>query len=215
MITGPLTQSAPFDLPGLHWCEARFETTDALSLHHSGLTVTLPPELLTAVPKRRAEFLAGRLCAAMALRAAGQPQTVGRKGRAPVWPSGVVGSISHGQGRVVAAVSTRLAALGVDCEAIMPDDRANLLHTELLSAQEAALRPSRLTFAAYVTLVFSGKEALYKALSSRLPQMPGFLDVTVTGITNQTMTMVLHGQTYPVQYRIDGTECLTLLALTG
>jgi hypothetical protein len=65
--------------------------------------------MASAVPRRRAEFAAGRACARAALRRLGingWPLLVGSK-REPLWPAGVVGSITHTDGLVAAAVSRR------------------------------------------------------------------------------------------------------------
>ncbi|HWS28440.1 MAG TPA: 4'-phosphopantetheinyl transferase superfamily protein [Xanthomonadales bacterium] len=75
------------------------------------------------LPRRR-EFLAGRLAAHAALAALGERGVVGRLQRAPVWPQGCSGSISHANGWAVAvAASARhWQALGIDLEApIQPE----------------------------------------------------------------------------------------------
>ena len=57
-----------------------------------------------AVPQRRREFFAGRLAAHRAMEALGhlpEPVPMGQD-RAPVWPQGLVGSISHGAGACAA-----------------------------------------------------------------------------------------------------------------
>ncbi|HWS27500.1 MAG TPA: hypothetical protein VN259_13150, partial [Xanthomonadales bacterium] len=75
------------------------------------------------LPRRR-EFLAGRLAAHAALTALGERGAVGRQGRAPVWPQGCSGSISHANGCAVAvAASARhWQALGIDLEAPIKAD---------------------------------------------------------------------------------------------
>ena len=62
-----------------------------------------------AVPKRWREFTAGRLCAREALRRLGierHPILVGEH-REPLWPSGVVGTLSHCDDCYGAAVAFR------------------------------------------------------------------------------------------------------------
>ena len=90
----------PFGLRGLYWSEGRLSEVEVDLAH-------LPEPLRAAAPKRQREFLAGRHCAAHALRTAGLPETVGLQDRAPIWPKGAVGSISHSDARVVAVVSKR------------------------------------------------------------------------------------------------------------
>src|SRR5204862_697538 len=76
--------------------------------------------VVRAVPKRAAEFARGRACARAALAQLGvssAPLPVGPE-RAPIWPEGFVGSVTHCRGLVaaVAARSARVSALGLDAE---------------------------------------------------------------------------------------------------
>ncbi|MET7370464.1 4'-phosphopantetheinyl transferase superfamily protein [Streptomyces sp. NPDC005566] len=126
------------------------------------------PLVAAAVEKRRREFTAVRHCARQALGALGMPPVPilsGPRG-APVWPAGVVGSMTHCEGYCasVLARSSEFAALGVDAEphgplpegvleAIgLPGERAR---TRQLSAEAPSVCWDR--------LLFSAKEAVYKA----------------------------------------------------
>jgi len=136
-----------------------------------------------AVEKRRREFRAGRACARAALGALGLPPVALPVGpeREPVWPAGVVGSISHAGGLCVAAVARRasFAGLGVDVETSeavrRPLWRRIARHEELAWLEEAPARlggsPER-----WASFVFSAKESLYKAVRALVPLRLGFLD---------------------------------------
>jgi enterobactin synthetase component D len=196
----------PFRLPGLYWCEGLI----------SGVAIDpaqLPETLRAAVPKRQNEFLAGRLCAAQALRAAGLPETVGQKNRAPVWPLGCVGSISHSDRRVVAVVSRNHSGLGVDIETLMTQAQATDIQALILTEAETALRPETMSLGPFLTLIFSAKESLYKALSAHLPQMPGFLDVTVLALTSDALTLRLGDRTLTARYVLTTEDVLTLVCV--
>jgi len=213
-----ITNQCPFDTPGLIWREGRFSISEATFMTTSAdplgrLEITLPDDLNGAVAKRKSEFLAGRICAALALRAAGQPVDVGRNGRVPVWPPGVVGSISHSNNRAIAVVSLTHSAIGVDCETIMPDALAQKLQSEIISLAEAQLRPPAMSFCGFLTVVFSGKEAVYKALSQRIDMIPAFLDVALVGMSTSDLQFVLKGQNLTVQYMLNAAECVTLAVL--
>jgi enterobactin synthetase component D len=171
----------------------------------------LPDDLTHAVPKRRSEFLAGRLMAALALRQAGLPEIVGRTGRAPVWPEGVAGSITHSKDRAIAAVSTRYRGVGLDCEALVSTDRAMQLAATIFSETEARLRPDPLPFGTFFTLVFSAKEALYKALSPWLTQIPAFHDAVLTALQPGEMRIEMHGQSHLIRFRLSPKDCVTLV----
>ncbi len=73
-----------------------------------------------AVPKRRTEFQAGRQAARAALAALGVAPAVIPMGedRAPVWPDGFTGSISHSDSyaAAIAAPCPPASALGLDME---------------------------------------------------------------------------------------------------
>lgn len=220
MIVDPVSILNPFADPHLFWCEAGFSVADVHQISHDAqrlgpVRVTLPEELAAAVPKRRSEFLAGRLVAALALRQAGLAETVGRAGRAPVWPAGVTGSITHSKDRAIAAVSTRYLGVGLDCEALVAPDRAMQLAAAIFTEAEARLRPEVLPFASFFTLVFSAKEALYKALSPRLGRVPDFLEVTLTSLQPGEMALVLDGQSHRARFRMSARDCVTLVTDQG
>src|SRR4051812_41020395 len=99
----------------------------------------LPPAPPKAVARRRAEFLAGRYAAAMALEALGcpSPWEVGRReDRAPSWPAGFVGSITHGGGLVAAALarSDDCAGIGIDVELVVPPEGENEVRPSVVRA---------------------------------------------------------------------------------
>ncbi|WP_234705049.1 4'-phosphopantetheinyl transferase family protein [Sinorhizobium meliloti] len=76
--------------------------------------------IATAVKSRRREFSIGRACARAALSKLGFPPSAIPTGpnREPLWPSGVVGSITHCAGFHAAAVALQkdCVALGIDVE---------------------------------------------------------------------------------------------------
>ena len=150
------------------------------------MDVLLPGEISAiarAVPKRVGEFAAGRACARAALATLGirDFELLSGADRTPLWPHGIVGSITHTQGFYAAAVAraTQALALGLDAEArdsvgpplwrriCTPDERRHL-HT--LSQSEA------ITLA---TLIFSAKEAFYKCQYPLTRQWLNFADLGV------------------------------------
>lgn len=137
-----------------------------------------------AVDKRRREFTTGRALAHELLARLGAPDVPLLPGtrRAPTWPDGVVGSISHGAALCVAAVArTRdCAALGLDIEGAEPLKRKLWRHI-LRDEEQAALEPLSDELAGRrAKLVFSAKECFYKALSPQLDRVLAFEDVRLT-----------------------------------
>lgn len=205
--------------PGVIWRTCRFRPGAVARIVHplpggGGVTVSIPAGLENAVDKRRSEYAAGRLCAALALRRAGAPQTVPRHGRAPVWPPGVRGSISHCGGLAMAVVSRTLPALGVDCERwIAPEMVAEIAPMVLTPADRAACPPDW-SVPRFCTVVFSAKEALYKALSSRLPDIPDFHEARVETFGGGALELSFRQWRVRAGYAC-GTDGCTTLALPG
>lgn len=123
--------------------------------------------IVGAVPRRQREFVSARSAARRAMGELRLPlASIGRsKNGAPIWPDGVVGSLSHGAGDSIAVVASRskVMTLGVDIEAatplsedivdniVMPEDWAGCLD----------LRSHHSTI--WQMVIFSAKEAFYKA----------------------------------------------------
>lgn len=132
----------------------------------------LPPEEAAQAarfaPARRREFAAGRQCARRLLAelGAGEPLLLVDAHRAPGWPAGVVGSISHGAGLCVVAVARRGAVrgLGVDVESDEP--LAPAVRRRVWSEPEARRLAGVGDEEAGRTakLLFSAKEALFKCV---------------------------------------------------
>ena len=151
--------------------------------------IPVPAELGGATPARRVQFLAGRFCAMEALRRLdphGPRATVGRSERgAPVWPSGVVGSITHTDGFVSAAVARadEVRSLGIDSEGIVTREQAQSVSTHVSWPSELAhARQAGLDRLQSLTLVFSAKEAIFKCLYPLIGAMFYYHDVRMVGI---------------------------------
>jgi len=116
---------------------------------------------------RRREFALGRACARRALAELGiqgEPLLRGED-RAPRWPEGIVGSLTHTEGFCAAAVARRdeLLALGLDAEREPLSQRAaqRVLSVEEREHLAGLAAPPGCGFA---TLAFSAKESVFKAL---------------------------------------------------
>lgn len=122
-----------------------------------------------AAPKRRGEYATGRRFSHRALEllgAAPGPLPIGPD-RAPRWPDGVTGSITHGAGHCAVAVAhtNDAAAVGIDVEDVTRFRPALL--PRVLSARELDARPFGTADARReqgAAVMFSAKESLYKSL---------------------------------------------------
>ena len=119
-----------------------------------------------AVPKRQRDFTAGRACTREALKRLGIEDFAVRMGRTgePLWPSGVVGSISHSTGFCGVAVSRRgtTLALGFDvdsAEPLTPRLRTIVCSRAELEWIERHPPPS---YSDWTKIIFSAKESVYK-----------------------------------------------------
>jgi enterobactin synthetase component D len=141
-----------------------------------------------AVPKRRAEFAAGRYAASLVLarHACREPVTRCANG-APHWPTGFTGSISHGAGLAVAvaARTERYRGLGVDVERLIPNEQCIAIGDRILGATEFALLGRALPVSAksvLLSLGFSAKESLYKCLNPVAAEFIEFEDARVSRV---------------------------------
>ena len=122
-----------------------------------------------AVPKRRRDFIAGRAAAQRAMAALGAPGLPLLPGpdRAPAWPAGLIGSLSHSGRFSLAAVARReaLAGIGLDAVEDLPA-AADAGGAGCTPAERAWLDAQpRAVSGRMRRLILSAKESLCKALS--------------------------------------------------
>src|SRR3984957_6642566 len=121
-----------------------------------------------AAEARRTEFATARGCARQALRRIGVPDRAILRGpkREPLWPAGIVGSITHCTGYRAAAVAlaSEVLTVGIDAEP----------HAALPA--RAARAPAGVHWG---RLIFSAKESVYKAWFPLARRWLGFDEATV------------------------------------
>lgn len=166
---------------------------------------------------------AGRRAARAALIDAGGPDVLipwEDDGR-PRWPTGWTGSIAHGAGHAVAAVTNDGRSVGLDIEAtggLAADEATLVLDPAELATARAADDPTVMT-----TLLWSAKESAFKAWSGALGGLPGVdpseihvdvdvatasLTVSATGsLAERVDALALRGC-----YSLDAAVTLTVLA---
>ncbi|WP_263262972.1 4'-phosphopantetheinyl transferase superfamily protein [Pseudomonas sp. RIT-PI-S] len=167
----PLDWHCPLPLPvaGSLFASCSFQPSRLAPEDFPGTGIAKPASIERSVAKRQAEFLAGRLCARSVLSRLGLPECevpIGED-RAPVWPAGIRGAITHSDGwaAAIAAPAHAQRGLGLDAETLLAPDRALRLAGEILTPAELERLPADPERAALaVTLTFSLKESLFKAL---------------------------------------------------
>jgi len=118
-----------------------------------------------AVAARRAEFATARACARLALQQISAPPDPILRGskHEPLWPPGVVGSITHCAGYRAAAVARadHVLTIGIDAE---PDAAIEArVAARIMDADERAWVAAAPGGIHWDRLIFSAKESVYKA----------------------------------------------------
>jgi enterobactin synthetase component D len=164
------------------------------------------------VARRQAEFLAGRYCAGRALTEAGLSGVdipIGEH-RAPLWPSGWRGAITHTHADALAVVSQSVDGIGIDLELIPDADVARESAAVVVSPAELALgRTLGLDLPLFFAISFSLKESIFKAFYPHVGHYFGFEAVEVLGIDLDTgawrarVTMPLAPR-FPAGFAVEG-----------
>jgi 4'-phosphopantetheinyl transferase EntD len=135
-----------------------------------------------AVESRTKEFTTARSCARRALSKLGLPETPILRGpnREPLWPPGVVGSITHCEGFRAAAVAKQsdLLTVGIDAE-IHEELPAEVLPHVCLKREITWLvdAPKGIF---WDRVLYSAKESVFKAWFPLTQRWLGFEDVAIT-----------------------------------
>jgi enterobactin synthetase component D len=171
---------------------------DVQSVQQMARCYPLPEQLQRAVLKRQAGFLAGRVCARQALTVltGDQPGLIPMQpDRAPEWPPGIVGSITHTTGYAAALVGLErhYQGIGIDCEILMSPDHLNLQKHICVAHELAGLqRTHRQTPPeTLLTLVFSAKESLFKCLYRQVGKFFGFSAARVVALDQVQQRFVI------------------------
>lgn len=193
-----------------------------------------PAELAAAdgfSPQRRAEFAGVRWCARVALgRLGASPAAIVPDERGcPVWPPNIVGSMTHCDGFLAAAVawSGPLVSLGLDAEPHreLSDGVDTMVHTDTEQRRRVALSRSHAGIH-WDTVLFSIKETVYKTWFPLTRRWLDFGDVEVTidpgrgrfvacvGVSDGP-THVLHPRVITGRWAVRSALVLTAAGVTG
>ncbi len=181
-----------------------------------------------AVRSRQQEFATARHCARAALVQLGHPAVPIPRGPrgAPIWPAGIVGSITHCAGYRAAAVArtTDIVALGIDAE---PNDPLPPGVLDLVSLPRERAQLARLaaepTGVAWDRLLFSAKESVYKVWFPLVGTFLDFVDAEVDiDAANHAFTArllveapIVDGEPWPIisgRFTIGGDYVVTAIA---
>ena len=178
----------PFDLFAAHeQCVVRLDPADGDRLARDAphRLARLPA---AAAPQRRLEYLAARAAAAMLLRSQGSAciEVESEPDRAPIWPRGYTGSITHSA--LLAAVVVRAtapgASVGIDAQPLLDRAEASEVAGRCIHPGELAdcVRRSGLSDQQVTTLLFSAREAFFKCVDPAAQRQLWHLDVRVSAL---------------------------------
>lgn len=135
-----------------------------------------------AVAARRAEFATARACARLALQRIGIPPGPILRGpkHEPLWPAGIVGSITHCTGYRASAVARagKVLTIGVDAEPDAPIEAR--VAARIMDADERAWIAGAPAGINWDRLIFSAKESVYKAWFPLARRWLGFEEARVS-----------------------------------
>jgi 4'-phosphopantetheinyl transferase EntD len=171
--------------------------------------IPIPTTLNAAASSRKAEFLAGRIAANHAMLQLGvKPSIVNiGKHRQPVWPAGIMASITHHNGQVFCLMCKQTLNTiscmqpGIDFESILSTQ-------DLATLAPSIVKPDELTIIARyfeqqehgLSVIFSAKEALFKALYPEVGRYFDFLDVRLSNVDveHSALELSLNGDLSPL-----------------
>ena len=183
----------------------------------------LPEALLKASDSRKIDFIAGRICAFLAAKKLGRDlhELHPSADRSPLWPSSLRGSISHSKRIAVScvALSENYRSIGIDAEELI----ANEVDIKSQVANERELQLIADRFQLGLTILFSAKEALYKAIYPLVKTYIDFKDVEITSIDFKNQTFEIRSLTdelisrnlimFSGSYQIKDRTVITLVTL--
>ena len=196
MILTPIQNPLPLKKASHYFC-VNFNWQDLDESFFTAKGISLPQNMREDVPKKKAHFLGGRYCAHQALSMMKRhgletaqsvdeiqheniiPIQRNEQG-APIWPEGIIGSITHTENFIGAVVESfdKLRGIGIDTEKILGPQ--SVVMVESLVATEEEKRKS-LSFDPfeYFTLIYSAKESIFKCLNPIIKKYIEFHDVTI------------------------------------
>lgn len=193
--------------------------TDALFSHFQ---IPFAEPLGSAVACRRAEYLAGRYLAQKNLNACGFAlfSLHADSDFGPRWPPGVSGSISHSRNTALCAVLPAPSEhqIGIDIEPVLSEADARSLWPHLIQpAEYHHYRSLPFDFPFLLTLIFSARESLFKALAQRGGKnaaLPAFA-ATLVAVDENRVTLGYRNKSLSVDYRLIDNQVITLVKIPG
>jgi enterobactin synthetase component D len=183
----------------------------------------LPDDLLKTPYFRKAAYLAGRFLAECSLAKVGSLELVvtSQHNGAPKWPLGIIGSITH-KGDKALCISIdhdSFIGVGIDMESLIPLNKLGWVCNSVFQSTEMnIIKFCGLPLEQAVTVGFSAKESLYKAISPILGSAFNFNKIFITEICikEHSVKLIAPSTSAPNQFEtyLCGYLYKTLLIIT-
>ncbi|MGX5836938.1 4'-phosphopantetheinyl transferase family protein [Aeromonas piscicola] len=174
---------APHEIDGGGSVAISLERLD-LALAGGDLAAIYPTVLARATRSRQLSFIGGRLCAERAAEALGWSNAVIERANegAPIWPRGLRGSITHTNGLAYATAVKEdfYEGLGIDSEWQVSAKGLDCILEMCCSERERWIWMADGPDPLMATLIFSAKEAGYKAIHKIVGRFVNFTEFEVT-----------------------------------
>lgn len=162
------------------------------------LDVDIPNRFDKVVRKRKTEFAVGRFLSTLLLEGYGvktRAIDVGTGGE-PIWPDNFIGSISHSEGVTICCVLrlSRFQYIGIDVELALNRKEYLVIANEVLRVEEFKFfEQCSIPNEIITTIIFSAKEALFKAIYRDINQNLSFstFEVVAWDEVNQAIVLKL------------------------
>jgi 4'-phosphopantetheinyl transferase EntD len=142
--------------------------------------------------KRKSEYLAGRYCVQKTLKAIHYKKTAISNGDSgePLWPEDIIGSITHTNNSAICAIKRKRRTkeyIGIDKEDWIAQAEAQTLSKYIINSFEHDyLETTKYQFNKLLTIIFSAKECIFKALFYEVNDFFDFNEVCLSEIKINT-----------------------------
>lgn len=173
---------------------------------NSNIRISIPDEIRKSSPTRVGDYVSGRNAASHALQKLDAPIQVKRNpDGSPRWPQGITGSISHTRRFAWVAVARQpgIASIGIDCEKIIDQKIAEEIKDLVGNELEYKTLASQFDFCSAASMLFCGKESVYKCLNPLTNWPLDFHDVEFRSIDNNSITAFVDASRFSGPNRIE------------
>lgn len=175
----------------VQWVFCKF---DAKQIHESLFldnNIPLKKDIMNSVAQRKSEYLAGRIASRLAQYLLGlSPEPVGTgRHRNPMWPSHTLGSITHANSHAIVAMARAqyVHRIGIDYEPwIDVSTIKSVIDIIMCDREKTKVENDSLTPIKDITIIFSAKESLFKALYDECGEYKDFHAAETVNIDHQS-----------------------------